>query len=223
MRAPGRRGPVEHEGGFTLVELLVSMVIFSIVATVAFAGLNSLTTASSGASDRALAIADTRTALEQLVRDLRAANPIDAVTPVPAYDRSINFSVYCSTSGVDGCVGELRPLRYRVAANALTRDRAGSVATLVGPEGTTAVPLAERRGAVINTSAQPVFTYYDEDGDRLLTTGPTALPSSSFRDCAKSVEVHLVVVAVSGDPSSAIELRTRIDLRNYNEVTACTP
>lgn len=223
MRRSGRRERLDDEGGFSLVELLVSMALFSIVSVVALGGLNSLTEASSGTNERALAIADMRTALEQVVRDLRAANPIDAVNPVTAYDTSISFSVYCATSGADGCVNKYRQLTYQVTANALTRTRAGTVATLVGPDGTTALPPAQRHGAVVNTSDQPVFTYFDRAGIKLTTTGPGSLPSSSFRDCARSVEVHLVVAAVPGDPVSTVELRTRVDLRNYNEVTECTP
>ena len=208
------------EQGFTLVELMIIMMLFGLVSAVAFAGLDSMTRTSVGVTDRARAVADTRSAIESMVRDLRAANPITAVDPVSAYDSSIHFSVYCATSGVGGCVSNLREVQYTVTANALTRTVAGVTSTLVGPE-LSGRPVAERRGAVVNPASQPVFNYFDAAGVRLATTGAAALPSTNFQNCAQSVEVHLVVMAVPGEPQSAIDMSTRVDLRNYNEVTGC--
>jgi hypothetical protein len=206
------------------VELAVTMMLFGLVSVVAFHGLDSMTRASAGVSDRARAVADTRSAIELLVRDLRGANPIDALDalqPVSTYDASISFSVYCDASGVNGCVSNLRKVTYAVAGNELTRTQGGVTSTLVGPE-PSGRPVAERRGAVVNSAAQPVFVYFDLAGDRLETTGPFAVASSTFRDCAQSVAVHLVVMAVPGDPRTAVDMSTRVDLRNYNEVGACT-
>jgi ribosomal protein S12 len=72
---------------------------------------------------------------------------------------------------------------------------------------------------VVNTASQPIFTYYTKKGTQLSTTGGT--PATTFRNCTKTVKIHLVVMADPRRPDSAINLVTHVDLRNSNEVTNC--
>lgn len=215
------------EDGIGLVELVAAVALMSIVAAIAYAGLDSFTRASSATDDRALATVDARTALERLTRDLRAANPIDALpasTPVSAYDTAVSFSVHCSAPSTDGCsAGRLRAIGYAVVDGRLERTENGTTAALLAPTGPASVPLAVRAGAVANTAAEPVFTYFDAAGDPLPTAAPDAVTSTHIRDCARAVEVRLRVVAEDGDADSAVDLRTRVDLRNFHEVSSCVP
>jgi prepilin-type N-terminal cleavage/methylation domain-containing protein len=211
----------EH-GGFALVELIVAMGLMSVVAIAGYTSVDTFTRATRHAEDRSQGVADARTAIEIILRDLRAANPIDAVTPVSDYDMKVGFSVYCSNVGTDGCgANHLRAVTYRVTANELERIANGTTSTLLGPSGSDSVAPALQRGSIINTVDEPVFTYYDASGTPLLTTGVDAVPATKFRDCARSVRIRLIVVMADGDASSAIELESKVELRNFSEVSQC--
>lgn len=213
------------EGGFSLPELMVAMVIMVAVAGVAFAGLNSVTTTSYGVEERNIALAETRGALELIIRDLRAANPINPRTPVSDYDAAVDFDVYCSAAGVGACGADnFQPIEYRVAASQLVRTTDGTTTMRLGPSGPASLPAHLQRGAIVNDPAtEPVFTYFDANGTPLVTQGATAAVPTTFQNCARSVRIHLVVRAESNNPSSRVDLETTVDLRNYHEVSQCTP
>jgi len=216
---------VRDEGGFTLVELLVAMVLMVIVAGVAFSGLNSVVTTSRRVEDRGFAVTDARQAVELIIRDARAANPIDLVAPVALYDTKITFSVYCADEGVDACSAEnLEQITYQVTGNALTRSSGGVPTLRLGPDAAAGgLPVTMRQGAILNTATEPVFTYFDAAGDALQTQGAGAVPSTTIQNCARSVAFHLLVRSSSGEENAVVDLGTTVDLRNYNEVSQCVP
>jgi len=218
----GPRGPAGPEGGFTVLESVVTMGILGLALVVVFGALDVFTRRTSETQERSLMLSETRSAVEIITRDLRAANPIVAIDPVAAYNSSVSFSVYCANVGVQGCAGDnQRAVRYRVANNQLEQQIGAITKVLLGPTGSSALPVTSRQGAIVNASSQPVFTYYKKDGTQLLTSSLDAVAASKIRDCAQYVEIHLVVVAEPGEPTSTINLITRADLRNFNQVTAC--
>ena len=215
-----RRG----EGGFSLLELVAVVGITSIFGIAVTQGLQSFTATTTSTQNKSFALADVRGAVEAIARDLRAANPIEAIAatlPVSQYDNRISFTVWCATVGDNGCSsGNARKVTYEVAANGLTQTSGLSVRPLLRPDpGMTTLAADLRPGAVVNTAAQPVFTYYTRSGTVLSTTGGT--PATTFRNCTKTVKIHLVVMADPRRPDSAINLVTHVDLRNSNEVTNC--
>jgi prepilin-type N-terminal cleavage/methylation domain-containing protein len=209
----------EREDGFTLIELIVTTLLVGIVTLVLFATSDSMAKISATTQSRSQSLGDARTALERIERDLRAANPVDAISGATSqYDNKISFSVYCKT-GSAGCVSNLRPVSYAVANGVLTQSTPSGSSNLLQPIGTPSLPVAARRGAVVNAATDPVFTYYRRDGTPIstLSSGP---PASYFRDCTKAIKVHLIVRA---EPRSTrvIDLVTTVNLRNYNEVNPC--
>lgn len=210
--------------GTSMVDLLVAMLLFALVGSAALAGYASISGTNRKIDDRTIALVEARQAVELMIRDLRAADlidPLPAGQPVSTYDSSIAFKVYCATPGVNGCTASrLRQLRYTYQDNGMQRV-AGSSVTFIGPSGPTSLPRSQQRSAVVNSAAQPVFTYYDARGVKLDTTG-VGLAVSNFNLCARRVQVHLVVQAEAGNPSSRVDLRTTVDLRNHHEVTPCT-
>jgi len=124
--------PVEDEAGFTLAELLVTMLVMGIVASsVMMVALRTFTTTST-VTNRRDVLADGRTALDRLSKQLRQGESIDSTCPEstdsPAWTSSISFSSY-----VDG------------SAAAIEWQAAGSSAPYTLEEsigGTTFVPIA---------------------------------------------------------------------------------
>ncbi|MEY2475913.1 MAG: hypothetical protein QOG87_1228 [Actinomycetota bacterium] len=216
------------EAGFSLLELMMTTAIMGVVVAAILGALVSFTASTNKTQDRSMILNETRQALETITRDLRAANPINDIGPalaVSTYDTSVSFSVYCASAAVGTCGSDnLRATTYAVTGNALVQTRGGVSRTLLGPGGDPASPATARQGAIVNSASQPAFRYYRQNGVALDTddSDGAAAPSSSFRDCAQYVEIHLVVVAEPGKPKSTINLVTRADLRNFNEVTACT-
>lgn len=224
MRALRRALRARAEGGqdgFTLLELAVTVLILSIVLAVLFPSLDAFLRHTTQTEKKAQVLADTRRAVETIARDLRAANPIDALEPMTDYDNRVRFSVFCSTPGVNGCsTSKLRQVEYRRVGYALQRIvNGGTPRVILGPSGPTGRPEAEQFGAVVNPGA--VFRFFNRDGESLATSGASAPPSSvQFRDCAKSVEIDLLVrSARTGETNTT--LLTQVDLRNWNEVTGC--
>lgn len=215
-------GPArDHQGGFTMLELAVTVLIMSIVLATLFPALDSFVRHTTQTEKKAQVLADTRRAVETIARDLRAANPIDALTALTDYNNRVRFSVFCSTPGTNGCSSaRLRQIEYRRVGYQLERIvNGGAAQVILGPSGPTGRPAIEQFGAVVNTG--PVFRFFKRDGQVLATSGASAPPSSvQFRDCAKSVEINLLVRQARTGETNAT-LLTQVDLRNWNEVTGC--
>jgi type II secretory pathway pseudopilin PulG len=210
-----RRAESSSESGVTLIEL-------GVVLAAAASGLVSISDAAKSTQDRSEAISELRLAVERIAKDARAANPIDAIDaalPVTTYETSLSFSVYCA-SGPNCGTDNLRRMTYRVVDNRLEMVTNGTVSTLIRPD-TTSFPPSQSKFAIVNSPAEPVFAYFDRDGDRLETSGGTAVSRITLRDCTRTVRIHLRMVAESGDLDNPISLVTSVTLRNFNEVTGC--
>lgn len=194
------------------------MTLMSIVMLLALQGLGGLSRAATSTQSRVYTLADARTAVETIARDLRAANPIEAVSPATLYNTQLSFSIYCDDPGVGDCgTGRLRRVSYRVEGNALIREVGGQDRILMGPSPGASGPEAERAGAVLNSTSRPLFSYFDANDAEISPAGG----GTAYRDCTKTVEITLVAVAEPGDLSHPIELVNRVDLRNFYEVTGC--
>lgn len=213
----------DRDGGFSLPEVLVVVLITGIVAIILFTTMTSITGNSASVQAKSATLADARTALEVIARDLRAANPIDPIT-VSQYPTTVQFKVYCANVGVAGCAaGNLRQISYSVSTTdyKLRRTVAGLGTTvLLGPNGPGTISLDRQRGAIINDpTTQPVFAYYKSSGTQLTSSNS----SENYRDCTKTVAIRLAVVSDPNKVNRKIDLSTTVNLRNFNEVTGCLP
>jgi Flp pilus assembly pilin Flp len=185
------RERLRDERGTTIAEMAVVILLLGLVSIVITSSISAATKTSATVQSKLASVSEARTSIEVIERDLRAANPIDAIAP------------------------ELSVSQYATKGSTTT--------LLVGPSGPASLSATRQRGAVVNTASQPVFRYFDKDGNELATSGTSAPPSSRFRDCVRDVEVHVVVVTESkpsGTPPTA-DLITKGSLRNYNEVSGC--
>lgn len=215
----------DQRGATSVAELAVVALLMGLVGAVIMASLTSSVRAASAVQDQNASIQEVRTALEVIERDLRAANPIDALPssiPVSQYATSLSFSVYCATAGTGDCgTNNLRAVVYRLNGTRLERVQGSTTGVLAAPSGPVHLPAAQQRGAVVNTASEPVFRYFDKDGNELATSGTDASPSSHFRDCVRHVEIFLRIVTEAGETPKTAALRTSGTLRNFNEVDGC--
>lgn len=214
------------EDGFSLPEVLVVTMLMGIVAATLMTTLNALTQTSASTNTKANILAEARLAMQNIARDLRAANPVDPISPSLAtntYNNKVTFKVFCS-SGSD-CVGGLRQVAYQFdpAARTLDMDRGSQSRALLEPRGPTSIPASMRQGAVVNTASEPVFTYLDRNGAVIPTSSVVGdgRPATYFRDCTKRVLIRLKVRSKTNDPTAVVDLTTSVQLRNYNEVNPC--
>jgi len=224
IRAVRADGAARGEDGFSLLELLVVVGIMAIFGIAIAQGLQSFTATTASTEHKNVALGDVRIATESISRDMRAANPVEAVQApltVAGYDNRISFTVYCATPGDNGCSSiHARKVVYSMQNNELVQTVGLRTRKLLLPDpGLASLPAAQRPGAVVNTAAQPVFTYYTQKGTGLSTSGSTS--ATTFRNCTKTVKIHLVVIADPRRADTAINLITQVDLRNSNEVTNC--
>lgn len=219
---------IRRDEGFSVVELVVVMLVLSIAVAVLTDALASTMRSTRDVEARSEALASARIAVEAITRDLRAGNPLDAVSPVSLYDTQVSFTTWCADAGVGSCSSRnRRHVVWRVADHALTRtvDSGGvggvqMVRVLAGPTGPAGLPASRRAGAIVHDSSEPVFRYYDARGARLSTSALSGAPATSFRDCVRTVAVHLGVVPRPGAPS-AYDIDTTVELRNFQEVQGC--
>lgn len=205
--------------GVTLVELLVVMSLMTVFGLLAVASVGGVTDTAATTQSRSTALDEARRALEVVIRDMRAANPIEVRADVAEYDDNISFDVYCELDTSRPCPpGNFRAVVYQRVGAELRRTVDGSTGSLLAPRGEAG---NRSKLALVNTAAQPVFQYFDADGDRLLTNGAGAVPATRFRDCTKTVRIDLRVLDRSRGESKPLRLTTDVALRNWNEVSGC--
>jgi type II secretory pathway pseudopilin PulG len=214
-----------------MVEVIITLGVLSLVMAMAGVSLINMSKAARTTENRSAANDATRGALEQISRNIRAANPIDVQDPISVYDSQVSFEVFCTPAGSGTCQGTgLRRIVYSISANALWESTNGGTAVdpdgpanngafrlILGPiaqSSTSGFPLSSRQYAIVNTATEPVFTYFKRDG-----TLPTS--SQQFHDCTKYVTVRLKVITETGNTRTPADLSTTVTLRNYNEVSNC--
>jgi Tfp pilus assembly protein PilX len=217
------RKRVAHEGGHTVSELMVVVVLLGIVGVAILQSLVSATRVTSSGQDRSVAVAEARTTLERFERDIRAANPIEAAANVEDYETTVSFGVYCSDAGVGTCdaTNQRRiSWHYDKDTKQLSRSEGSNTAVVIGPSSSPSLPADQQHLAVVNPDSTPMFQYYDRTATRMPTDSTFGGSTNDFRNCAKEVVVTLVVRAESRT-SSVIDLQTSATLRNHNEVIGC--
>ena len=161
---------VRDEGGFTLPELLVGMVILTIVAAGFTQMLISTSKTSNRVEEQAMLQNDVRASLDRLTSDLREAtnahgtSPVEAATPTTlTFDSPDRATPY-----------HLRRISYRLTGGTFQRSTLVSTSTGSWPWTFPAAPApwTTELDSITNTDA---FTYYDANG--AVTTVPSAIRS----------------------------------------------
>ncbi|MGH9063217.1 MAG: PulJ/GspJ family protein [Acidimicrobiales bacterium] len=194
-RHPGRSR--RREAGFTVVELMVTSAIM-LVALGVFGGLLvSLT----GATNRGDALVtneqDVSTVLTQLNRDLRSSNPLLPLALTSNYPDEVEMALVDPTTGGTTDV----TWKFDPTTQTLTRQLGSGTADVVltGVKNSTATP------------AVPFFSYFDDQGDNLVTGGA---PPGTVATCTTNVQVQVVGAAEPGPQpfreQSDVQLRNQL-------------
>jgi len=180
------RARLADERGFTLPELLVAMVLFSILSVAFAMVITSTVTHSAVITNESVLQTQTRVALNQLVKDLREATVSTSSDTSPFItsggvmsSSTLTFyapdSTYSAASPTDY---HLREISYRIFGGQL--QRASAVSTNTNASGTAWsipalgawVPLVS--GVIAGSSG---FSYYDGSQPPALTNSPAAVRS----------------------------------------------
>lgn len=194
----------ERDGGFTLVELLVTMFVLGILGTMVLAiSISSLKTART-TQNRVVGTSQAQAATERMAKDLRSADPL-----VAADANDVTAKVYRS--------GHCEIHRWYVSAGKLLQDTqkygaSTSCSTASGtPSAATTQTLVDK---VVNAAGTPVFTFARWD----TTANPPALFTMTAPVPAANVSlvdrVTVVIDAYQPENHAPVVVQSAIDLRN---------
>jgi type II secretory pathway pseudopilin PulG len=210
-----RRPTVGDESGMTLVEVTLAAALLSIVLAVALQGLASMQSATLGGELRLRNLDEARTIINTVARDLRTATiPEGGTSPfiVAEADRVTFYANLRLTSGAPNQV-ELFVDRSDPARTALVERTTAPDPGSQPPTYATQTPVVRVVGRyVVNDASDPLFVYYDADGQLLGTPGQplTADQASQVR----AVDIRVSIRTPTGRPVSATTLVNRVRLAN---------
>jgi general secretion pathway protein J len=122
--------------GFTLLELLLSVLVFGLLASTAYGVLDSITLASAAQEQAGERLRLTQLGLLRLERELRqvvAVDPGRADTPALSGNMlDVNFSTLAPS--LSGGMSEIRPVIYRYSGGNLYRFAGQAVGRLESPD-----------------------------------------------------------------------------------------
>lgn len=193
------RAPERQQSGFTIVELMVVLVIFSVASLIMLSFLDSTTSATTRAGANVEAEREAQIVLRTMTQDIRGAASISAAypgTPVcPAsptftspyggYRNCISIRIARPVAGDETC--PYTDVVYGLTGSVLrtTRTEYRPVGGVCAVFSTTSAKVV--MSDVVNTAAAPLFTYYDRLGNDLVGASPAKAPTS-----AASVKISLV-------------------------------
>lgn len=194
--------PRSEEGGFTLVELLVVMVIIGVVGSIVVAGVTRGMRTGTEVQNRVEALTATQVAIERASREMRAADPVRSVT-----DDRLTLDVRRD--------GELHHYRYTLQADGsewvLQQERwvftDASTFTANGwePQKSDA-QRTSTRALVEHLTDDRVFTAYDASGNQL--------DGAPVPNALNTERLTVTVRRAVQDDREPVEVETSVTVRN---------
>ena len=205
MRSISRLRHRRAEDGFTVVEVMITSVLLLVVTTMIFEGMISLQRAGHRVQALVNNEQDVRFVVTQMVRDIRAANPLVAFSGT-ATDYKTRAEMM---------IGPANGTQQRVRWVYDTTVGSPTYQTLrrqvVSADGATVLSSITRLSHVRNnvrTPAVDVFNYVSQSGTDLVVAGN----GNDVGNCAINVEV--VITADSNPGPEPFTVRSNAELRN---------
>ena len=196
-----RNSESQGDAGFTLVELLVSIVILGVVSAIVSVAIISSLRTSRVAEANVLSATEARIVLERTSLDIRTADPL-----VAASANSITLDTFRK--------GQCERRTYRLSSGQLLLDVAGfGSGVACGVYGSTpgAVTTTVVADGLTNTTAAPLFRYFRWSSTTNTRTAVSAPVAAASMGQVDGVEVRVGIVAREQDD---VGLSTLVDLRN---------
>ena len=216
-----------EDDGFTLVELLVTVVLISVVSIITLGFMDSVTSVSGKASRHVISESEAQVVLREMTQEIRSANPISAIYPTggtcptgtgfppvtaagTGYRNCIRFlsvrstavSTFCNDPEVGRVPAPYSVISYGLVSGTLYKHRTDYSATCVATTGSAPGRVLLR--GLTNGASKPLFAYFDGTGVKI--------PDAETVVNAGSVKVTLMVPY---DPSaSSLELTSVASFRN---------
>lgn len=198
------------EGGFTLVEMLVSIFAGGVLLIALFAVLDLSTTQSARSIDRVESSQRGRTAMEQLVQELHSSCIATTVAPVLIGSDASNLKFLSAFGSAPALTPDQHVVTVQADGVKPYNDLVDNVYPATGgssPNWTFASTpsvtktLAENVSrATVNGAVQPYFQYYSYSNGNISTT-PLTVPLSAS-DAASAVQVTVSIAVGPTDNSS---------------------
>ncbi|HVW80676.1 MAG TPA: type II secretion system protein [Mycobacteriales bacterium] len=179
-RAPVTRQRRNRDAGFTLTEMLVVTVLFGIVGTIVTTMSVTALRQQTRVQDRSDTLAQARTALERIDRDIRSANPLLAASPTTLVLREVEPSL-------------TRTVTYSAANNQLVTSESDT--TSAGATTTSSTVLLRN---LANSTSVPLFSVtpvlgYTAPAGSGVSASTCAMSSGFDPGCIGVVTVDLLV------------------------------
>jgi prepilin-type N-terminal cleavage/methylation domain-containing protein len=190
------RRRVRGSAGQTLFEVIVVVALLSIVLGFVYRGINSAGLALSGTEKRLANLDEARVLMAVATKDVRTATRLQAGSSpfVLANKRELIFYANLNNNGASPSVVNSGPRRVRIYVDATSQ----LIEEVIKPDAASVPPAYTYNGAatkrfvgrfIANVTSQPIFRYYDTDGDEL-----TAAPlSATDRLAVNSVQITLAI------------------------------
>jgi prepilin-type N-terminal cleavage/methylation domain-containing protein len=203
------------ERGFTLIEMLVTVAIGTIVLLGAYTLADAVGHAQTRISDRSESIARGRTAMEQLVQQLRSEVCLGPGYPAVAYGDPNEVTFYADLADTT-FVPQKRDITFSAAAGTITeRDYTGATSnSTTGPPFTFGATPVRTRVILDHVKPQvtsggvtlPFFTYYSFDSGNPVRPANLLVdsPSLSATDIPRVVQITVNFSALPSRGGSSI-------------------
>ncbi len=201
----------DESGQSSMVEVVTTLFILAIVMVFVYASVGTAQTAIGGEERRLVNMDEARTLMAVVTKDLRTAARLQAGTSpfLAADDRDVTF--YANLNNTTGGPRKLR-IYIDESSQLISQSWTPDVGS-VSPNYTyTGAPSLRYVGRyVANTSAQPIFEYFDVNGTKL-----TAPLSAASLLAVYSVRVTLVVRKQTTLPVRSVTVVNQVRLPNVD-------